>query len=328
MVSDRPSALDQVLDIFLYAPIGLVLTARDQLPNLVEKGRQRASGQVMVARMVGELAVRQGQREAEKWLRQAVGRTADDVPPVPDAPPPPPPPPPARPHRPPLPPGLLPPRPVPTWPSRATTPSRRRRWSSGWKACHPTSWRLSACTRPPPATAGPSSAGWRSSSPASPSAVEAARPATAGDVADLAQLCRQSLAELAAQDRGGPVFVAREARAEPVEESLRHDVLDPERLVVAGTVDGVVVGFGTGRTELLRNGKVLGVIHELFVDAEARGVGVGETMMAEMLEWFRQRRCAGVDATALPGLRETKNFFEGSGFSARLLVMHHRMEGP
>ena len=47
--------------------------------------------------------------------------------------------------------------------------------------------------------------------------------------------------------------------------------------------------------------------------------------MDQLLEWFRGRGCNGVDATALPGNRATKNFFEMSGFTARLLVMHHRM---
>ncbi|HEX2062985.1 MAG TPA: GNAT family N-acetyltransferase [Acidimicrobiales bacterium] len=145
---------------------------------------------------------------------------------------------------------------------------------------------------------------------------------------DLARLCRKALAELADQERGGAIFVAREARAEPVDESLGQAVLDPGCHVVVGTVDDVVVGFGAGCTEQLRNGQLLGLIDEIYVDPEARAVGVGEAMMAELLEWFRQCGCAGVDATALPGLRHTKNFFEASGFSARLLVMHHRMEAP
>lgn len=147
-------------------------------------------------------------------------------------------------------------------------------------------------------------------------------------MAVLARLCRKALAELAAQERGGPIFVAREARAEPVDESLRQALLDPGSHVVAGTVDDVVVGLGSGRTEQLRDGKLLGLIDEIYVDPDARAVGVGEAMMAELLEWFRRCGCAGVDATALPGLRYTKNFFEASGFSARLLVMHHRMEAP
>jgi GNAT superfamily N-acetyltransferase len=71
---------------------------------------------------------------------------------------------------------------------------------------------------------------------------------------------------------------------------------------------------------------VLGRITDLFVEPGARAVGVGEALMDALLPWFRARECRGVDATALPGNRETKNFFEMSGFTARLLVMHHRFE--
>ncbi|MFP5377817.1 MAG: GNAT family N-acetyltransferase [Acidimicrobiia bacterium] len=157
--------------------------------------------------------------------------------------------------------------------------------------------------------------------------MEAARRATADDVPRLAALCRAALAEFAARERGGAVFVAREARAEPVDEGLRRAVADPASVVVAGTIDDVVVGFGTGRVEALRDGRCLGVIDDLFVEEGARAVGVGEAIMDDLVAWFVARGCAGVDATALPGARETKNFFEESGFTARLLVMHRRLEG-
>jgi hypothetical protein len=61
---------EQLLDVLVYAPLGLLLEARDLLPKLAEKGRQRMGPQVTVARMVGELAVRQGQRRAEKVLER------------------------------------------------------------------------------------------------------------------------------------------------------------------------------------------------------------------------------------------------------------------
>jgi ribosomal protein S18 acetylase RimI-like enzyme len=95
--------------------------------------------------------------------------------------------------------------------------------------------------------------------------------------------------------------------------------------VLAGTIDDTVVGYAVARTEMLRTGQVLGVIEDLVVEEAARGVAVGERLMGDLLAWFEGRDCFGVDAIALPGDRETKNFFEGSGFSARLLVMHHRM---
>lgn len=157
--------------------------------------------------------------------------------------------------------------------------------------------------------------------------MEATRPAAEADVSRLAELCRQALAEVGGRERGGAVFVAREARAEPVEESLLGDMADPERIVLVGTIDGVVVGYATGRTEELRDGTILGVVDDLFVEEGARSVGVGECMMDDLLGWFRGRACSGVDAFALPGDRATKNFFEECGFSARLLVMHHRFRG-
>jgi ribosomal protein S18 acetylase RimI-like enzyme len=141
----------------------------------------------------------------------------------------------------------------------------------------------------------------------------------------LADLARCALAELAPL-RGGKVFLAREARAEPVEQTLAADLADDDVLLLAGTIDDAPVGYAAGRTEVLRDGARLGVITDLFVEPEARQVGVGEAMMNELLGWFRSRGCSGVDATALPGNRATKNFFEESGFTARLLVMHHRLD--
>ena len=135
-----------------------------------------------------------------------------------------------------------------------------------------------------------------------------------------------ALAELGARERGGSLFVAREARPEPVEESLRALLADPDGYLVAGSYDGAVLGYATGRIETLRNGRLLGVIDDVYVEPEARSVGVGEAMMDCLIEWFTGRRCMGVDSTALPGARETKNFFEESGFTARLLVMHRRLE--
>ncbi len=155
--------------------------------------------------------------------------------------------------------------------------------------------------------------------------VEGARRAAGDDIPRLAELWRVARAELGSQERGGSLFVTRESRAEPVEDSLAADIASDDAVVLAGTVDGVIVGLAAGCVEQLRDGRRLGVIRELFVEAEARGVAVGEAMMGELLPWFREQGCVGVDAMALPGARATKNFFEGSGFSARLLVMHHRL---
>lgn len=157
--------------------------------------------------------------------------------------------------------------------------------------------------------------------------MEGARTATADDVPRLAELARAALAELRPM-RGGSLYVTREARPEPLEESFARDLTAPDRVVLVGTIDDTVIGYAAGQAETLRDGTRLGVLSDLYVEAGAREVGVGEAMMALVLDWFRASGCAGVDAIALPGHRTTKNFFEGSGFTARLLVMHHRLDVP
>ena len=55
-------------------------------------------------------------------------------------------------------------------------------------------------------------------------------------------------------------------------------------------------------------------------------VGVGESLLATVLEWASAKQAIGIDLKVLPGMRESKNFLEGSGFTARLLVMHKRLD--
>ena len=69
-MSKRQDPAEQLLDVLVYAPLGLLMEARDLVPKLAEKGRQRMGGQVTVARMIGEMAVRQGQRQAEKMFQR------------------------------------------------------------------------------------------------------------------------------------------------------------------------------------------------------------------------------------------------------------------
>jgi GNAT superfamily N-acetyltransferase len=153
---------------------------------------------------------------------------------------------------------------------------------------------------------------------------EAARPATAADLPHLADLAEAARAELRPM-RGGDVFVA--GRSERSARQRLADALgDPDQLVLAGTLDDALLGYARARLERLPDGRVIGVVEDLFVDAEARGVGLGETIMDEVVSWCRAKGCAGIDAVALPGHRATKNFFEESGFTARLLVMHRTLD--
>lgn len=154
--------------------------------------------------------------------------------------------------------------------------------------------------------------------------MEGARPAVADDVARLCELHALAEDELG-QFRGGRLLFLREARRDPLDVSLQEQIADPRRAVLVGTIDEVVVGYGTGRVEDLAGGERLGVVEDLFVEPGARQVGVGEALVDALTGWFRGAGCTGADAFALPGARATKNFFEESGFTARLLVMHRRL---
>jgi len=155
--------------------------------------------------------------------------------------------------------------------------------------------------------------------------VEGVRRAVDADVVRLAELCRMAVTELA-QTKGGPVFVRREARAEPVETSLAAAVSDPAQLVVAGMIDDAVVAYAAVRVEPLHDGDRLAVVTDLYVEPEAREIGLGEAMMNHVLDWCREQRCLGVDSIALPGNRATKNFFESMGLVARAIIVHRRLE--
>jgi hypothetical protein len=85
-------AVEHALDVFVYAPIGLLFEGASLLPQLVEKGKS----QVTMARMIGQFAVTQGRGEGEKLAgklqEQAVellgrfgGSTAPPPPVVPKA---------------------------------------------------------------------------------------------------------------------------------------------------------------------------------------------------------------------------------------------------
>jgi ribosomal protein S18 acetylase RimI-like enzyme len=154
--------------------------------------------------------------------------------------------------------------------------------------------------------------------------MEQARVATASDLPTLRMLSEMAVAETSRQ-RGGALLVAPFVDAGPSEELLASMVSDDDRLLVVGTTDGVEVGFAVARCDRARQ---IGVIEAIYVEPPARQVGVGEAMVDLIVGWCEARQCAGVDAPALPGSRSAKAFFEGHGFVARLLVMHHPIRQP
>ena len=157
--------------------------------------------------------------------------------------------------------------------------------------------------------------------------MEAARPATPDDVDRLAELAAEALAEQS-EGRGGRIWSQREAREVPAQPSLVTAMADPDQLVLVATIDEYPVGYTVAGLDRLRTGAMLGVVHDIYVEPEARAVGCGEALIDQVTEWCRGHGCIGIDALALPGNRATKNFFETFGLVARAIVVHRSLEPP
>jgi hypothetical protein len=65
---EKKTPLDTLIELGLYAPLGLALAARDSLPDLITRGRQQVASQVNLARMMGQYAVREGEKDLRKRL--------------------------------------------------------------------------------------------------------------------------------------------------------------------------------------------------------------------------------------------------------------------
>lgn len=89
-----------------------------------------------------------------------------------------------------------------------------------------------------------------------------------------------------------------------------------------GTLDRVVVAAAVAGYLKLASGNKLAQVKMLYVLPQARKVGVGEKLIGDLLSWATAQNCTGIEATALPGDRLTKNFFESQEMVARSLTLY------
>jgi GNAT superfamily N-acetyltransferase len=153
-----------------------------------------------------------------------------------------------------------------------------------------------------------------------------ARPAGESDAEQLGAL-RRTAHEAVAAERAGPLHLWIEhgdhgAPGEPVEAAD-----DPQRLVAVAEIDGTVVGFLEAGLLAIEGGRCLCRVSAIYVDPGAREVGAGEALVNLVSDWAAAHGAVGIDVVALPGAREVKNFFESSGYVARLIVMHRALPG-
>lgn len=147
----------------------------------------------------------------------------------------------------------------------------------------------------------------------------------AADQDDLAVL-ENLYGELAAEmDAIKPIWSSADGLAQPVRDSFRGLLDDPDARIYLGEIDRVPVGFLVARDEDLlpqAGGRRVAAVRLIFTLSGGRGVGVGEAMIERFLEDAHARGIRAFDAHVSPGHRESKNFFESNGFKARSIVMH------
>lgn len=151
--------------------------------------------------------------------------------------------------------------------------------------------------------------------------MEAARPAVAADVAVIEAINERRRAEMDGH-RGAEMFLAREASSSPVGGRISSAIASEQATVVVGCYDDVVFGYAVASYDELSDGSRVAVLTDFVTDADAREAGIGEAMMNLVVEQAKAAGCRGIDSVALPGDRETKNFFESFGLKARLLTVH------
>ncbi|CAI8388633.1 MAG: Uncharacterised protein [Acidimicrobiales bacterium AG-410-I20] len=150
--------------------------------------------------------------------------------------------------------------------------------------------------------------------------VENARTAEVSDLENLERLALKSNEEVL-QKRGGKTLSLQNPNYGQLRKLFEQAFMDELAEVFIGTIDDSVVGYGVIRESRLQDGTPHASIEAIYVEEEARSVGVGEIIMEKMLEWAQSRSIPTVDSVALPGDRQTKNFFETHGLVARAIIV-------
>ena len=149
------------------------------------------------------------------------------------------------------------------------------------------------------------------------------RHATTGDLGVLENLYRALEKEMVGLHKMWPTA---DGLDEPIASSIERALTEPETTVLIGSIEEYPLGFLLATVESMleqADGELIGVIRFIYVDHDAREVGVAEVMRDQVLAELRLRGISRFDAHVLPGHRLAKNFFESGGFSARSIVMHH-----
>lgn len=136
---------------------------------------------------------------------------------------------------------------------------------------------------------------------------------------------KEAISELK-NKRGGEVLMNMESFSEDSHEEFSFWFNSADHRVFAGLFGDAVVAYGILEFSNTNDNQRIASIKEIFVLKDARSVGVGESVIASMINEAIEHNAVGIDSFALPGDRETKNFFETQGMVARLIQVYRPLE--
>ncbi|MEO6122884.1 MAG: hypothetical protein ABIR32_04180 [Ilumatobacteraceae bacterium] len=70
-MTDRQDPVRQLFEVAVYAPIGLMLLARREMPALTAAGKSRVESQITLAKFIGKMALTRGSQELKRRLDAA-----------------------------------------------------------------------------------------------------------------------------------------------------------------------------------------------------------------------------------------------------------------
>lgn len=140
------------------------------------------------------------------------------------------------------------------------------------------------------------------------------RPATTADEADLDRLEGEARSKLS-ETRGGP-------RLLELVPSRRGRWLGEGVETLVADLDGFCVGFLVGVP-----GQTW-VVESVYVMPEARELGFGDELLAAAITSAKRAGSVRLEATALPGDRDTKNLYERAGVTAKAITVAVDLNDP
>ena len=154
------------------------------------------------------------------------------------------------------------------------------------------------------------------------------RPALADDVDSLGRLGALLVQEH--HDFDGRRFLPAAANTQELYGSfLRTQLTDPDGVVLVAEHEGRVIGYAYGTIEgydfMALRGPAA-VVHDLIVDAEYRGRGVGRALLSAIITALSSHRVPRVVLSTAERNTSARRFFEGMGFRRTMVEMTRELE--